>query len=87
MSELTVLTAYIIKTANGDKVSRGEFCEAMNSLATLARKANNNGLGKDEVLYLSNLILENIEKGNADEMKSHYRTFLKLKEIMEELQK
>lgn len=87
MSELTILTAYIIKTANGDKVSKGEFCEAMNALATLTRKANNNGLGKDEILYLSSLIWEDIGKGNADEMKSHYRTFLKLREIMEELQK
>lgn len=87
MRELTILTAYIIKAANGDKVSRGEFCEAMDALAVLSRKTNNNGLGKDEVLYLSNLILEDIRKDTADEMKSHYRTFLKLKEIMEELQK
>lgn len=87
MRELTLLTVYIIKAANGDKVSKEEFSEAMNSLAVLARKANSNGLGKEEVLYLSNLICEDIGKGNADEMKSHYRTFLKLREIMEELQK
>lgn len=39
MSELAILTSYIIKAANGEAISRDEFTEAMNALDSLSKKA------------------------------------------------
>lgn len=84
MSELTTLTAYIIKAANGEKISNNEFIKAMNALASLSRKSTNNGLSMHDICYLTDLISKDFQK-SAIIPKNRYETAMKLKKIMEDL--